>query len=346
MLERPTNLLRVVILNFMAAAWLSSPQLLDDQATASTHPGAGQIDKPVASTSATKDALGSHRFPQNTTTTILYDQTDNTGFVSSASQDFGPSEPFNSEAADDFIVPPGRTWTIQQLNVLGVYDRRFGFGRADSVNVAIYSDSSGIPGFIVCIYPGLVPIDTAGDFDIMLPAPCTLNSGHYWVEVQSHIRFNQGRWFWTERAVKSNSESVWRNPGRGFGTLCTTFMPRLSTCGVGRDPDLSFQIIGADASAFDLCIQDDSSGTILRINSTTGEYEYTNCSGFTLGGAGGLIKRGSTIIILQQYAGDRRVFAKIDVGVNRATAYIQAQGMTFTITDRNIADDTCACTAH
>jgi len=58
-----------------------------------------------------------------------------------------------------------------------------------------------------------------------------------------------------------------------------------------------------------------------------------------------LTKRGSTIT-LQQYSGDRRLLVRIDGAVNKATAYIQAQGMTFTITDRNIADDTCACAAH
>ena len=96
--------------------------------------------------------------------------------------------------------------------------------------------------------------------------------------------------------------------------------------------------------SFDICIQDDGNGNIRRINSTTGDYQFANCSGFTLIGTGGLIKIGSTIT-LQQYAGDRRLFARIDGGVNRATANVQAQGMTFTITDRNTADDNCACAA-
>jgi serine protease len=95
---------------------------------------------------------------------------------------------------------------------------------------------------------------------------------------------------------------------------------------------------------FDICIQDDSNGNILRINLTTGDYQFTNCSGITFTGTGGLTKRGSTITV-QQYTGDRRVLVRIDSGVNRATAYIQAQGVTFSITDRNTADDTCACAA-
>jgi 6-phosphogluconolactonase len=96
---------------------------------------------------------------------------------------------------------------------------------------------------------------------------------------------------------------------------------------------------------FDTCIQDDSNGSILRINSTTGDYLFTNCSGFTLSGTASLIKRGS-LISLQQFGGDRRVVASVDGSVNKATASIQFQGMTFTITDRNTANDTCVCTPH
>ena len=101
----------------------------------------------------------------------------------------------------------------------------------------------------------------------------------------------------------------------------------------------------APARVFDICIQDDGNNNVLRINSTSGDYDFTNCSGSTLSGTGVLTKRGSTIT-LQQYSGDRRLLVRIDGAVNKATAYIQTQGMNFTITDRNIADDTCACAAH
>jgi hypothetical protein len=99
------------------------------------------------------------------------------------------------------------------------------------------------------------------------------------------------------------------------------------------------------ASPFDLCIQDDSSGYKLKINSITGEYQFTNCAGITLNGTGTLNKRGN-ILTLQQYAIDRRVVATVDRGANKATASIQTNGMTLTITDRNTANDTCACSAN
>jgi hypothetical protein len=96
---------------------------------------------------------------------------------------------------------------------------------------------------------------------------------------------------------------------------------------------------------FDLCIQDDSNGSILKIRSTTGNYQFTNCSGFTLSGTGSLIVKGS-IITLQHYGADRRVLAKIDLSVSKGTASIQVfgQGATFTIIDRNTANNICACT--
>jgi hypothetical protein len=98
---------------------------------------------------------------------------------------------------------------------------------------------------------------------------------------------------------------------------------------------------------FDLCIQDDSSGSIFKIKSTTGDYQFTNCSAFTLTGTGILNKKGG-IITLQDYAADRRVLARSDSSVNKGTASIQVfgQGTTFTIVDRNTANNICACTAR
>ena len=99
--------------------------------------------------------------------------------------------------------------------------------------------------------------------------------------------------------------------------------------------------------SFDICVQDDSNGNLLKLNSIAGDYQFNNCSGFTLGGTGGVIKKGS-IVTLQHYIGDRRVLARVDTSINRGTASIQvfSSGGTFTVTDRNTNDNTCACTVH
>jgi 6-phosphogluconolactonase (cycloisomerase 2 family) len=96
--------------------------------------------------------------------------------------------------------------------------------------------------------------------------------------------------------------------------------------------------------SFDLCIQDESNGNILSLNTTTGAYQFTNCAGLTTGGTGLLTRRGS-LITLQHNAADRRVMASIDTATSRASASLQlfSQGTTFSITDRNITNNTCAC---
>lgn len=96
--------------------------------------------------------------------------------------------------------------------------------------------------------------------------------------------------------------------------------------------------------SFDICIQDDGNGNIFQFNSTTGEYQFTNCAGSTSGGIGSVTRNGR-VITLQHNASDRRVLARVDTSVNKATATIQllSPRATFTITDRNTANNTCTC---
>ena len=72
----------------------------------------------------------------------FYDQTDNGSVgTGSVSQNFETAnDAFDNQVADDFVVPAGQTWTIQQVNVTGSYFN--GNGPATSVNVFFYSDST------------------------------------------------------------------------------------------------------------------------------------------------------------------------------------------------------------
>lgn len=101
---------------------------------------------------------------------------------------------------------------------------------------------------------------------------------------------------------------------------------------------------GSQSPIFNRCIQDDSNGSVFKINIGTGDYQFANCSGLTTSGIGSIITRGG-ITTLQHTPGDRRVLARIDTSVNKGTATIQllSVGTTFTITDRNTANNTCAC---
>lgn len=329
-----------VVVFVAATVSLGLPPLLFNPPMVSAQTDTRHTKTPLASTGEKNYRSKANLATQPGTAAVLYDQTANIGPISSASNRIGPFDAFNTEAADDFIVPPNRIWTVEKLVVFGVYSL---FGPASSVNVAIYSDLNRLPGSAVCLYGSLIPVDTAGDFIITLPSSCLLSSGHYWVEVQANISGSQRRWFWTEQTVQTNFESVWRNPGGGFGR-CLTFMPRLSTCRIGADPDLSFQILGEEALAFDYCVQDDSTDTILKLNSDSGDYQFTNCHGVMLAGKGIVTKKGN-VIVLQHNAADRRILVKIDGSSKRATGSIRLfpQGVAFGLTDRNVSNNICVC---
>ncbi len=107
--------------------------------------------------------------------------------------------------------------------------------------------------------------------------------------------------------------------------------------------DFALARFNGDGPSFDTCIQDDGSGNIFQFNSTTGDYQFTNCSGLTISGTGSVTSRGS-LITLEHNGSDRRVLARI-TSANRGSATIQilSPRRTFIITDRNTANNTCAC---
>jgi hypothetical protein len=96
---------------------------------------------------------------------------------------------------------------------------------------------------------------------------------------------------------------------------------------------------------FDVCLQDDFNPTTsVAFNTLTGDYLF--CAGGTpYSGKGTVTRRGNTIT-LQHNAGDRRMQVTLDATANRATASFQklgAGGGTFSLTDRDIRNDTCPC---
>src|SRR6185295_5497768 len=74
-------------------------------------------------------------------------------------------------------------------------------------------------------------------------------------------------------------------------------------------------------AVFDTCLQDDSSGSVLQFNSTTGDYAFCCASGVTVSGRGIVSKQGN-IYSLQQgcVETDRRLTVKVDQGLGRGTA--------------------------
>jgi hypothetical protein len=189
--------------------------------------------------------------PTPTPGTLLYDQYDNFSTEKTPnipSQDAETAlDFFDSQAADDFIVPAGEAWQVTEVDVLGEYDSD---GPAASFHVFFYQNGAGdLPGMLVASRLGN-PYTGSNDFVITLTEPVTLPEGHYWVSVQARQDITQaGFWLWHNRTVQSNSGAAWQNPGNGFGTGCVVWIRRV-TCAVLQQtaPDQVFRLIGTSAA--------------------------------------------------------------------------------------------------
>ncbi|AVP97577.1 hypothetical protein C7S18_10380 [Ahniella affigens] len=181
---------------------------------------------------------------------VLYDQNNSGAGNGVPDQDFEASfDAYDSEAADDFVVPSGVVWVVDEVRTVGTT----GTPGGSTVDLTIFANAAGsgdpdLPGAAVagCTYTNVTPTDTLGSFNIPLSPACSLPAGTYWVAIQTNQNFAaSGQHFWSNRSVQSGSESVWRNPGDGFASGCTTFEPATG-CGVGggASPDLLFQIVG------------------------------------------------------------------------------------------------------
>lgn len=129
-----------------------------------------------------------------------------------------------------------------------------------------------------------------------------------------------------------------------FPTTANAFQKTLSGGTSSSGEQLTDAFVAKIDDPYDTCLQDESNGNLLQINTTTGDYQFTNCLGLIVGGKGTITRRGSTVS-LEHNAPDRRVMAQIDIPSGRATASMQllSQGRTFVIADRNIANNTCVC---
>src|SRR5438876_1195571 len=169
---------------------------------------------------------------------VLYDQYDNdlnNGIVSANRTD---NSSLSAEAADNFVVPGGQTWTITEVDIRSPV----GFPTPTSFAVNFYTDNgSGLPGTQVYTASGLA-VTGNPDYVITLTTPAVLSSGTYWVSAVGTITGTN--WYWEGRSVTSNGfATAWRNPGGGYGLGCTDWA-RLQDCIGFSWPDQMFRIVG------------------------------------------------------------------------------------------------------
>ena len=173
---------------------------------------------------------------------VLYDQYDNASDFATLSATFSDFPLFNSDLADDFVVPTGQTWNVQSIDADGVY---FPFnGPANSFNVFFYADDAGLPGTQVFSAMNQ-PFSVVGTtFSVALPSMAVLTEGTYWVEIQANMTFlPNGAWFWRDRTVQSNNGAAWQNPGGGFG-VCPTWAQKTTCIPLTGGPDQVFRLNG------------------------------------------------------------------------------------------------------
>ena len=227
---------------------------IETDARAAAAPGIGPSPSSASGRIAAEEGSVAPSFgPVPSGQKVLWDQGTATGTVVISSEnrlDPGAAA-FDTEGADDFVVPTGKTWMLDGVDVLGEYYGQGQLGPAESVDVQVYADRNGLPGPVTCSYFGLQPVRglSGGDFEVNFPSPCRVLAGRSWVKVQAEIDFNDAaQWGWAERSPVRERASVWRNPGGGYQTFCDDWGRRQADCGIGNHPDFVFRLRGRDST--------------------------------------------------------------------------------------------------
>ncbi|HET8897302.1 MAG TPA: hypothetical protein VFN09_00770 [Rhodanobacteraceae bacterium] len=183
---------------------------------------------------------------------VLYDQTTGASGEGAPTQDFEVGyDSYDSAGADDFVVPaPG--WSLTEINVTTSFSVTI-TSMSIPVNISIYPDAGGAPGTsATCTYSAITATaDPTLPTNVVLPTPCYLPPGTYWMSFQAIHDFGGtpgGQVFWSTRTIQSGSQGQWQNPGDGFGSGCTTW-GTLTACAVAGNPgsnsvDYMFQLMG------------------------------------------------------------------------------------------------------
>ena len=98
-------------------------------------------------------------------------------------------------------------------------------------------------------------------------------------------------------------------------------------------------------TSFDFCLQDDTNGNLLQFNSNTGDYQFSNCrKQITLTGRGTVRVRFCKVEF-QAIERDRNIVALANTCTHTGTASVKvfSPDKTFTISDRDITNNTCFC---
>jgi uncharacterized delta-60 repeat protein len=104
------------------------------------------------------------------------------------------------------------------------------------------------------------------------------------------------------------------------------------------------------ATGFDICLQDETNGNLLRLNSVTGDYQFQNCAkGQRLVGKGAISIYGCKITLTDTGTNPKKPDRNVQASVNTCTKTGTAVVLMFSpslrseINDLNITNNTCIC---
>lgn len=105
---------------------------------------------------------------------------------------------------------------------------------------------------------------------------------------------------------------------------------------------------GSGPPPFDICVQNESTGDTLEVNSQTGEYRFSSCGsqGVTLTGKAKVkVKKAGCLLKLSDSQSDHGLTASINICRKFGSAAIEiaATGRVFDLTDADISNNTCKC---
>ena len=150
---------------------------------------------------------------------VLYDQSGDPsadGLI--ATQNFvdPTNDPYDTIGADDFVVPAGETWTVDEVLVVGGYWG--GTGPITAADIFFYADNGGMPGDVMAAFEGSAIIENGGIVTATLATPLVLTEGTYWMGYAGVLEFAVGgQCGWQPSNGPHGNEFYWINAGGGFG---------------------------------------------------------------------------------------------------------------------------------
>ena len=183
--------------------------------------------------------------PASAGAVVLYDQTDNAVSppIGMPFPNYAPSNyysPMNDHrVADDFTVPEGEVWTIEEVDAPG-----YSAGSNGGFNVLIYPDAGGVPGAPLFEQHG-IQVGAPGSCICLTGTP-PLPAGKYWVTVQLNSHSGGLPFTWGTRSVMTGEPAKYMEAVPGCSGATGPWANRAS-CFPSDNLDQTFKLSGKTA---------------------------------------------------------------------------------------------------